>query len=301
MECQKIKELLNEYIDGTIDVQLKELVEGHLSGCSNCAQELDSLKAYLKTVGSLEKVDAPENFLQSVNEKLENENPKLQEQPDFEPEPETEDVKQKFFMPFRLKLPLEALGVLATVLIVVFLVKVIRPSNEVSRVSPLSKEEIVADKILTEEEKKPLSLAMQKEQVAASVVSMSKPVEIVLLIRPEVETGALSYEEKGLSEPTDMLRVGKVTAQRAVSSMDLDSGSVVSPVENLIKSLGGNILSVKYDETETQIISAEISKGKYSNLLKSLDELNEFQKPSPSVIATEGDSIKIRVKLAPSN
>ncbi len=301
MNCERVKELLNEYVDGTIDAQLKELVEEHLSGCSNCAQELNSLKAYLETVGSLEKVDAPENFLKSVNEKLENENSKLQEQPNFETEPEIKDIKQKTFMPFGIKLPLQALGVLAIVLFVVFLVKVIQPNKEMPIVAPLLKEELVEDEILTADEKEPLALAMQKEKLAVSVVSEIKPVELVLLIKPEVKTNTLDYEGKGLSEPVDALRVGEVTAQRAVSSMDVDSAYAVSPVENLIKSLGGNVLSVKYDEAETQIISAEISKEKYSNLLKNLDNLHEFQKPSPSFIGTEGDFIKIRVKLTPSN
>lgn len=48
MECAKIKQLLSEYVDGTLDEQRKAIIEGHLVKCKFCSEELVSLKAYVK-------------------------------------------------------------------------------------------------------------------------------------------------------------------------------------------------------------------------------------------------------------
>ncbi len=333
MECIKVKELLSEYIDNVLDEQLKKSVEEHLLTCNSCAEELASLKTYLEKISSLEKIEAPVNFIESLNEKLENENPKPQEQPNVEPEPEFKDTKQKVFMPFKIKLSFKFAGALAMLLLVVYIVKIIQPSEEMTTVIPSSQEKIVTEKLMDKEAKQlaleqreedlssseiikgnqvPLSLAMEKEKAISSTVSAAKPIELVLLIKSDIQDiGAYSSMQPAslrmksidlIGKDKDVLEGGKLReADNSEAMMDEENSVVIAPgIEDLIRSFGGNILSVKYSETETQVISAEIPKDKYSNLLKSLNELVEFQKPSPSLIRTEGDSIKIRVKLIPS-
>ena len=330
MECIKVKELLSEYIDNVLDEQLKKSVEEHLLTCNSCAEELASLKTYLEKISSLEKIEAPVNFIQSLNEKLENENPKPQEQPNFEPEPEFKDTKQKVFMPFKIKLSFKFAGALATILLVVYIVKIIQPSEEMTTVIPSSQEKIVTEKLMDKEAKQlalekreqdvssseiikgnqvPLSLAMEKEKTISSTGSAAKPIELVLLIKSDIQDiGAYSsmqptsFRMKSIDligKDKDVLESGKL--READAMMDEENSIVIAPgIEDLIRSFGGNILSVKYSETETQVISAEISKGNYSTLLKSLNELDEFQKPRPSIIKMEGDTLQIRVKLIPS-
>jgi len=332
MECIKVKELLSEYIDNVLDEQLKKSVEEHLLTCNSCAEELASLKTYLEKINSLEKIEAPVNFIKSLNEKLENENPKPQEQPNFGPKPEFKDTKQKVFMPFKIKLSFKFAGALAMLLLVVYIVKVIQPSEEMTTVIPSSQEKIVTEKLMDKEAKQlalekreedlssseiikgnqvPLSLAMEKEKTISSTVSAAKPIELVLLIKPDMQVRAYSsvrttnLQMKSvdlIGKDKDVLESGKLREAENIGAMMDEKNSVVisSEIENLVRSFGGNVLSVKYSQTETHVISAEIPKDKYSNLLKSLNELSQFQKPSPSVIGTEGDSLKIRVKLIPS-
>jgi hypothetical protein len=275
MNCDRIKEKLNEYIEDTLPAHWKDLVREHLSTCANCSEELESLKAYLETLGSLEKIEAPENFLKSVHERLERKqgfkfNLKIKK-----------DVVQKIFAPFKKKLTLKIAGAVVIVFLVIFIAKIMQQSGQMPTVATLPKGEIAVDEAVKEKKETPLAIEAKKDKTTAdSIVSKSKPVELILLIKPESESAG--YKTKGL------LEAAKLSAAE-------------SPVENLVESFGGTILSVKYDEPKTQIISAEISRDKYSDLLKSLDELKAFQKPAPSVIGKEGDSIKIRVKLAPSD
>jgi predicted anti-sigma-YlaC factor YlaD len=51
MECAKIKDLLSEYIDGTLDAQPKALIDEHLLACPKCNEELASLKTLIRELG----------------------------------------------------------------------------------------------------------------------------------------------------------------------------------------------------------------------------------------------------------
>jgi len=59
MKCQKAIELLSALIDGTLDVETTKALELHLSHCSNCAKELETLKTILQAAHSIESVEPP--------------------------------------------------------------------------------------------------------------------------------------------------------------------------------------------------------------------------------------------------
>ena len=188
MKCETIRERLNEYVDGTLPAQWQDLVREHVSTCGSCAQELESLKAYLEAMGSLDKVNAPDNFLQSVNERL-------KEKPGFKLNFKVKkDVMQKILAPFKTKLALKVAGTVVTVLFVVFIVKIMRSGNEVSVVVPLPKDEVVTERVAGEGKKMPLAMEkMEEKEKAASLGASSvnaqagKAVELVLLIKPEIQ------------------------------------------------------------------------------------------------------------------
>lgn len=322
MECSKVKELLNEYIDGTLSAQWKELVEEHLSKCKDCAEELTSLKAYLKTVGSLERVDAPEDFLQRVHERVKQGS-------------RLKNVIQKIFVPVRIKLPFEVVGVAATVLFAIYLVKIMQPVEKITPdSSQVLRSEIATKKPIKENEKLDLQVTtpvatlankeLKLEKVPSpaisdglATISEEKPIELILLIKPDIKEGAyyrarkttqlqseaglFEEEEKDISKKVSSREMG--ITQAPMGKQVLEHSAMVSPqIESLIKSSGGKILSEESNEnnTQPQFIYAEMPRGNYSDLLKSLNELTEFQKPSPSVIKAEEDSIQIRIELIPA-
>ena len=94
MECAKIKDLLSEYIDGTLDAQTKALIDEHLLACPECNEELASLKTLIRELGSVESFKAPDDFLEKLHGRL-------------EPRFSFRKIMRILFVPGRIKIPLE--------------------------------------------------------------------------------------------------------------------------------------------------------------------------------------------------
>jgi len=99
MECQGVKNLLSEYLEGDLSDLQKAQVNQHLSSCKDCAAELETLKRLVKGLGSLKKVTAPPDLLDGIHRQL----------------------GKKAFLS-RFKVPLEAAGVLASIILVVLFI-----------------------------------------------------------------------------------------------------------------------------------------------------------------------------------
>ncbi len=52
-ECNKIEDLLQDYLDGELDRQARAEVEVHLALCSHCRKELAELKVVVAALGSV--------------------------------------------------------------------------------------------------------------------------------------------------------------------------------------------------------------------------------------------------------
>lgn len=94
MECAKIRDFLSEYIDDSLDAQTKALIDEHLLACPICKEELHSMKAMVKRLGSIEPVKAPDDFLEQLHERM-------------EPRVSLKKIMRTLFIPGRIKIPLE--------------------------------------------------------------------------------------------------------------------------------------------------------------------------------------------------
>ena len=70
MNCQKIKKLLNPYIDQALDADTAQQVEEHLKSCSTCNKEYQSLKEIITSLNSLSPKPAPGTFTQNIMAKI---------------------------------------------------------------------------------------------------------------------------------------------------------------------------------------------------------------------------------------
>lgn len=59
MNCQKIKKLLNPYIDKTLNADTTQQVEKHLKTCSTCREEHLKLKKIVSVLNSISTQTAP--------------------------------------------------------------------------------------------------------------------------------------------------------------------------------------------------------------------------------------------------
>jgi len=70
MNCQRCREQLQEYLDGTLEADEQALVSVHVASCEACRRELDELRKLAALVGSLDEVPEPAGFLQAVRERI---------------------------------------------------------------------------------------------------------------------------------------------------------------------------------------------------------------------------------------
>ena len=66
MRCEKAKKLLTTYMMGELEGGKKEELNEHLAACSDCADELESLKETWDLLDTSEEVDVPERLAQKV-------------------------------------------------------------------------------------------------------------------------------------------------------------------------------------------------------------------------------------------
>jgi len=99
MNCQEVKELFSDYLDGRLAPSQVILLEEHANICSACAPELADLRATVSLMGSLGGIETSADFLARVNEKIDQtRNPGR--------------LWSRLFEPIRIKLPLEAAALL---------------------------------------------------------------------------------------------------------------------------------------------------------------------------------------------
>jgi len=78
MNCQKIKKLLNPYIDQVLDAESIQQVEEHLKSCSACQDEYLKLKEMVASLNFLPQVSTPQNLTQSIMAKISQEEIQIQ-------------------------------------------------------------------------------------------------------------------------------------------------------------------------------------------------------------------------------
>lgn len=70
MNCQKIKKLINPYIDQAINQKTTQQVEEHLKSCSACRQEYQRLKKIVTSLNATSPQMIPETFTQNIMAKI---------------------------------------------------------------------------------------------------------------------------------------------------------------------------------------------------------------------------------------
>ncbi len=70
MNCQKIKKLLNSYIDKTLNTDTAKQVDEHLKSCPICNKEYQSLKEIITSLNSLSPQPVPKNLTENIMAKI---------------------------------------------------------------------------------------------------------------------------------------------------------------------------------------------------------------------------------------
>lgn len=323
-------------MDDALDLQTKKLVEEHLARCEECARESEALRNYLAVLSSLEKVQAPADFLEKVRERI------------GKPSAFRRFV-QKWFYPLHVKIPMELAGVVATTLLVILLYHG-EEQKEALRRAPVTAEAPSLGKL----QEKSLPLAAKKDLPAAEAdlkeseavpptptAQAIQPIELTLVMSPsqlsdEMKQESLGGGEEGSSgvpapalplneeqsfQPSrpmprkarsDAASVASSDENRLVAkseSVERKKGRESLPLETLdlirklVRNANGTVLSVEYEPGThlPQFVLIRLPVLDYPFFLEQLRSVGHVWEPSGNVPTDKDrETLQVQIRLVPS-
>jgi len=70
MKCEELLQLLNEYVDGTVDPAVCEKFEKHLAECNPCQVVVDNIRKTITLYKNGQPYELPVEFRQQLHETL---------------------------------------------------------------------------------------------------------------------------------------------------------------------------------------------------------------------------------------
>ena len=66
LPCSDFVELATDYLEGSLTIEQRLVVERHLAFCAPCVDYLDQMRAVIETTGALREQDVPESVMESL-------------------------------------------------------------------------------------------------------------------------------------------------------------------------------------------------------------------------------------------
>jgi hypothetical protein len=285
MKCDEVRKNLQSYIDGILDDRSIEKVEAHLAECTGCTNELELLREYSEEMGSLSKVEPPEDFLKELHERLERRS-------------SLKGVLRTLFVPAKIKLPVEFAAVATAVIALLLVLNVIVPSQREPLPTPELREDEVAAS--TEGPVGTESAAESDTTVdldAAAEKSVERPVKETIKITLYFSTDPT----KDLEDRTEAAGIApslkrKMEAAQeteglaGTDSAESDEGpagkplpgfhvELLSAIENLLVGAGGTILYMDYemDPDMPASITATLPPAHLEGFIETLGQIGEIE------------------------
>jgi hypothetical protein len=301
MNCDEIKELLSEYVDGVLDEKTKALVEAHLSTCRDCKEELASLQKLVNELGSLESVAPPRDFLDQLHKRMEQRSP-------------FSKTLRALFVPMRLKIPLEFAGAAAMAILVFTLLHVQQDHYRMADAPVGLKQEGVAEKGALEswgEDLKDKALKPQlsyKTTTAEPPLGKIGPIELVLVMKraQPLEIHGPVAAMKAAPAPKEKMR-RSLAKKEAVPGAQLEADKrdddLLPQLTGAVELVGGRVVSIEYekDSHRPESIHAEIPAEHLNTFYTRLGELGELKGAPRGVAGKEQGLLPVRIRLLSSS
>ena len=301
MKCKEAKKLLSQYTDGILDPGVMGELKSHLGSCESCSKALEALLEMRRRFDLLPEVDAPDDFLQRLHERLDR-------------EPVVKRIAKKLFFPLGRKIPLELAAAVSMALVVILLLQAL----PVSRFKPTLPEETSPMERLPEEvgqaelsEKPPENTAgaplpAEHEQKIEKARVSEKPREEPEKIIREPEMSEIvpqkapaipepeSLEKPGLKVPAEaphttdvriFLRVvqaeqeekpvATTMAKKSISEQDMEYGSAreIELILELVNRYSGSVVNGESQDS----ITFEIPMASYAQFLEDLGKYGQYR------------------------
>jgi len=290
MECHRVKKLLSEYIDNTLDKPTGALIEGHLKECRDCNYEYISMKSMVAELGSMSPLEAPGDFLEKVHERIESISMAGR-------------IKQLLFFPSWIKVPMELTALIATAVLIFVIFNMIQPENQVM-VKP-SETDATGSAMKQEtgstETSKGTALTTQ-------VLKEIGPIQLTLLLGAEQKPKPLSSGNirliasgKGAKRTLETPEFEFNTEQDQETDME-DNGDPLSDIIETISLSDGRLISKEYKNgaDDLEYITLEIPSINYHPFLEKIKDIGTLQTPVPDLSNEYHGPVLFRIQLKSS-
>ena len=137
MDCEKVRDRFSSLWEKELTPIERKIVKEHLSSCPACQREFEQFEKTMRWLHSAGEVEVPDEFLPELHKKME-ERKRIT--------PGEKATGKSFNFPLSLKLPAQAVAMVAIVFLVLYLTKMMpmegyRPKETEQKSSPLSLKE----------------------------------------------------------------------------------------------------------------------------------------------------------------
>lgn len=232
MNCQEIRELFSDYLDGRLKPAEATSVEAHLVACHDCRLEFGSLKKTVSLLGSLDEIEASPDFLGQVEKQI---------------------VKGRNFIrlwawlfePVRIKIPLEITALVLVSILAFHLYTTPEFSPHQSVLKPA--EEVAAPKVLPP---------------AESPKSASRPERSFRADKAETlpsATGEIARFKEAVpaKEPASEMKKASVEPQMQEISAE-DIALAAQRVKALLEEIGGRLMNEEGIADSGRLLTVEL-------------------------------------------
>ncbi len=251
MECEKVRDRFSSLLENELDPLEEKIVKEHLASCSDCQKDLQQFDKTIRWLHSVKEVEVPDGFLNEIYKKMEERKRKV---------PLSKETRWKWFRhPFPLRLPVQAVAMVAIVFLVLYLTKImpvetpqLKDAGHTKPLisAPLSAEKQV-DQVLAKKE-------MEKDRVAAQPPRELSPLSKVVPVPSEkkkIEAASITKEQTSpAAKPPQEIILRTSDRQKTLAQLD-----------ELLQQFGGKIIT-----TEGNTFLASLPAATFSEFEKEL-------------------------------
>jgi hypothetical protein len=269
MDCEKIQAVLSEYLDRTLNNDLNRTVRDHLLECKKCGNVYFSMKSVVEELADLEKIKAPDGFLNSVNQAVER----------------RAWFKGTLNIFSGFKIPMEFVTLATTAVLIILIFTNLQPDrNEGNGTSA------------------PDQTQTALENTPGRMISSADPVDLNFYLHNKKDRKNVSPDNVLTVGSGSHLKDNDI--QDFFTEIDdnfpfLRREKTISDINELILLLEGDVLSRDYqlDSARPDIITIKIPSGNYESFIKELKKLGSFKPPEPLLSDTPPDSVFLKIRL----
>src|SRR5512136_1415102 len=117
MECEQVRDRFSSLLEGELNPSEEKAVREHLASCSECQRDFEKFEKTIRWLHSIEEAEVPDGFFSEIHKKMEDQK-KIG--------PMAGKVRPGWFNTLvRLKLPVQAVAMVAIVFLVLYLTKML--------------------------------------------------------------------------------------------------------------------------------------------------------------------------------